>query len=355
MGQLDFGIPMSHSGQAAPLTMSARRPRRAPHASLWITWLLIGLPPLTARAQITPDQANQIRNAIGNRVEALAILAGDYGITGGDFRTTGKFEGGETIDAEMVVTKLGGAGDFGMPRPVGDLGVGWQGRLQGNMGYLEATNHLHSPLLEGDVNDFKEYALEFGGGARFWVSDGLSLAPTLLGIYGHTVNAYTANSPFMQANFTRAIDEGLVNWSVDTLTLRTAVSIQYLITWDRTRIKLSSEPTYYHTESFKSSNANVSLTGDSQAIATMIDIDIPLGVELFGHELRSGGGFEHTDFFGDLKTGLNVDHIDEVEGRMVLDFLNELWKVQWIGVSASYVWGTRFTGWTAGLDVVFRF
>ena len=40
---------------------------------------------------------------------------------------------------------------------------------------------------------------------------------------------------------------------------------------------------------------------------------------------------------------------------MVLDFLNELWKVQWIGVSASYVWGTRFTGWTAGLDVVFRF
>ena len=46
---------------------------------------------------------------------------------------------------------------------------------------------------------------------------------------------------------------------------------------------------------------------------------------------------------------------EEIEGRMVLDFLNELWKVQWIGVSASYVRGTRFTGWTAGLDVVFRF
>jgi len=345
---------MLRSGRAAPATNIRHPPQRASQASIWIALLVLGLP-LTARAQIAPDQANEIRNAIGNRVEALAILAGDYGITGGDFRTTGKFQGGETIDAEMVVTKLGGAGDFGMPRPIGNIGVGWQGRLQGNMGYIEATNYLHSPLLEGDSNTFKEYAVEFGGGARFWVSDGLSLAPTVLGIYGHTSSGYTANSPFMQANFVRAVDMGLVNWSLDTFTLRTALNIQYLITWDRTRIKLSSEPTYYHTESFNGSNANVSLTGDSQSIATTLDIDIPLGVELFGHELRSGGGFERTDFFGDLRTGLNVDHIDEIEGRVVLDFLNELWKVQWIGVSASYVWGTSFTGWTAGLDIVFRF
>ena len=346
---------MLQSWRAETRTNAAPLSPGALHAGTWIAFLMLALQPLVTHAQITPDQANEIRNAIGNRVEALAILAGDYGITGGDFRTTGKFEGNETIDAEMVVTKLGGAGDFGMPRPVGDLGIGWQGRLQGNMGYVEATNRLHSPLLEGDVNNFKEYALEFGGGARFWLSDGLSLAPTVLGIYGHTVNSYTANSPFMQANFARAIDMGLVNWSVDTWTLRTGLNIQYLITWDRTRIKLSSEPTYYHTESFNSSNANVSLSGDSHSIATTIDIDIPLGVELFGHELRSGGAFKRTDLFGDLRSDLEVSHIDEVKGRVVLDFLNELWKVQWIGVSASYAWGTKFSGWTAGLDVVFRF
>jgi hypothetical protein len=322
---------------------------------IWVAWLLAVLQPLAARAQITPDQANAIHNAIGNRVEALAILAGDYGITGGDFRSTGKFQGNESIDAEMIVTKLGGAGDFGAPRPVGGLGVGWQGRLQGNMGYVEAINHLHSPLLEGDVNTFKQYGLEFGGGARFWVSDALSLAPTLLGIYGHTVNDYTANSPFMQTNFARAVELGLVNWSLDTFTLRTGLNVQYLIAWDRTIIKLSTEPVYYHTESFGSSNSNLSLSGDSQSIATKLDVDIPLGVQLFGHELRSGGEFTRTDLFGDLKTGLNVGHIDELQGRLVLDFLNELWKVQWIGVSASYVWGQNFTGWTAGLDIVFRF
>jgi hypothetical protein len=317
--------------------------------------ITLALLPTTVWPQITPDQANQIRTAIGSRVEALTILTGDYGITGGDFRSTGKFRSGANADATLFVTKLGGAGDFGTPQPIGNWGVGWQGRLQGNMGYLEATNHLHTPLLEGDINHFREYAVEFGGGARFWVSDGLSLAPTVLGLYGHTSNSYTANSTFMQANLARATELGLVDWSTDTWTWRTAVNIQYLFVWDRTRIKLSVEPAYYHTESFNSSNANVSLTGDSQSIASTIDIDIPLGVELFGHELRSGGDFTRTDFYGDLQAGLNVDHINEIHGRLVLDFLNELWKVQWIGVGASYVWGANFTGWTAGLDVVFRF
>jgi hypothetical protein len=346
---------MLQPGRTVPAANAASRARRAPPVVIWVAWLVAVLQPLAASAQITPEQANEIHNAIGNRVEALAILAGDYGITGGDFRTSGKFQGTESIDAEMVVSKLGGAGDFGAPRPVGGLGVGWQGRLQGNMGYVEAINHLHSPLLEGDVNTFQQYGLEFGGGARFWVGGGLSLAPTVLGIYGHTVNDYTANSPFMQANFARAVEVGLVNWSLDTFTLRTGLNVQYLITWDRTIIKLSTEPVYYHTESFASSNSNVSLSGDSESIATKLDVDIPLGVELFGHELRSGGEFTRTDLFGDLKTGLNVGHIDELQGRLVLDFLNELWKVQWIGVSASYVWGQNFTGWTAGLDVVFRF
>jgi len=40
---------------------------------------------------------------------------------------------------------------------------------------------------------------------------------------------------------------------------------------------------------------------------------------------------------------------------VVLDFLNQLWKGQWIGIGASYLWGPNITGWSAGLDVVFRF
>jgi hypothetical protein len=52
---------------------------------------------------------------------------------------------------------------------------------------------------------------------------------------------------------------------------------------------------------------------------------------------------------------LGVAHVNEVHGRLVLDFLHELWKVQWIGLGASYVDGTNISGWAVGVDVAFRF
>ena len=41
---------------------------------------------------------------------------------------------------------------------------------------------------------------------------------------------------------------------------------------------------------------------------------------------------------------------------VVLDYLNQLWKVQWIGLGGSYLWGHNgFHGYSIGLDVAFRF
>jgi len=133
------------------------------------------------------------------------------------------------------------------------------------------------------------------------------------------------------------------------------VDTLYVMTLDRTIITLSSLPVYYRTESFKTSSAQLNVNGDSGTWANMVDVDIPLGVELFGHELRSGGYYRWIGFYGDLRDGLHESHLNEIHGRVVLDFLNQLWKVQWIGVGASYLWGPNITGWSAGLDVVFRF
>jgi hypothetical protein len=317
--------------------------------------VVVALLSAPAHCQVTPEQAAQIRDAIGNRIEALTILGGDYGIAGASFRSTGKFSFGETTDATVGVTKLGGAGEIGDPRPVGGLSVGWQPRVQGNMGYLEGTQRLHSPLLEGDSTRIAAYGIEFGGGARFWVNDRLSVAPTVMGLLGRMSNTYTANSAFMRANLDKATELGLVNWNVDTFTLITPVNIQYVFTWDRTIITLSSEPIYYHTESFNSSNAHLQVNGDSGSLENKVDVDVPLGLQLYGHELRAGGYLERTDLFGSLESGLNEPYIYEVHGRVVLDFLTQLWKVQWMGIGASYLWGPSITGWSVGADVVFRF
>jgi hypothetical protein len=125
--------------------------------------------------------------------------------------------------------------------------------------------------------------------------------------------------------------------------------------WDRTIFTLSSDPTYFHTKSFSSSNSNVSIGGDSETWVNKIDVDIPLGKQLYGHELRTGGYFSRTELFDDIKAGLNNGHIYEVHGRLVLDFLNQFWKTQWIGIGGSYFWGSNFSGWSVGADVAFRF
>ena len=317
--------------------------------------LLLGAIPLGARAQIAPSQATLIENAIGARVQALTILGGDFGLSDGTFRSNGALRPGPGADMNTRVTKLGGDGDVGDPRPLGDLNIGWQPRLQGNIGYLDSSTHQRNTLLAGDTTELRTFAIEFGGGARFWTSENFSLAPTVMVLYGRTDDTYSALSAFGRQNLAELQRLGLIDWSVDTWTLRPALNFQYVIALDRALITLSSDPTGFFTRGFDRSNANVMVAGDSGLVTNKIDLDIPLGVELFSHELRSGGYISRTDLFGDLQRGLAVQHLNELHGRIVLDFLNQLWKVQWLGFGASYIWGTNISGWTAGADVAFRF
>lgn len=313
--------------------------------------ILASLLPISAQSQITPSQAEEIRNGVGNRAEALTILGGDYGLGGGTYHSTG--DGNSNVD--ISISKFGGYGDVGEPRQLGDLDIGWQPRLQGGVGYVDAKNDFSSGLLKNDRSEFRTFAIEFGGGARFWLSEQLSVAATFMGMFGHTTNEYTANSTFMVANLPQARRVGLVDWNTDTWTLRPSLDLQYLYTWDRTIFTLSSDPTYFRTESFSRSNPNVSISGNSETWANKIDVDIPLGRELFGHELRTGGYFSRTELFGNINDGLNTGHIYEVHARLVLDFLSQLWKTQWIGIGGSYFSGSNFSGWSIGADVAFRF
>src|SRR5277367_553754 len=81
-----------------------------------------------ASAALTPAEINDFRSTIGDRVEAATILGGDYGIGGGSY-----FSSGGNDHANIDVTKFGGSGDVGAPKPLGNLGIGWQPSLQGSM------------------------------------------------------------------------------------------------------------------------------------------------------------------------------------------------------------------------------
>jgi hypothetical protein len=331
----------------------ARRPLNAVVA---ISMLVVTALPRTGFGQIAPDVADQVRASLENRIEALTILGGDYGLSDGSFRSHGQMTPVESnAETKYDVAKIGGSGDVGDPQPLGDLGISWQPRLQGNMGYLDSKYEYGSGLLAGDTSKVDTSAIEFGGGARFWFGDSFSVAPTLMGMYGHSSDGYEVHSAYVTANFVTAKQLGLLDWSINTLTVRPALNIQYLIRFGRNTLTLSSDPTYFHTEGFGASNANVRISGSSGSIDNKIDLDVPIGLQLFGHELHTGGYISRTELLGDLRDGLAVSHVNEVHGRLVLDVLHRMWKVLWIGVGASYVNGTNFSGWAAGADIAFKF
>jgi hypothetical protein len=331
----------------------ACRPRIA---AVTVALLVVIALPGTGFGQIAPAVADQVRAGLENRIEALTILGGDFGLSDGTFRSHGQIDP-LTSDADVKydVAKFGGSGDVGDPQPLGDLGISWQPRLQGNMGYLDSKYAMSTGLLAGDTSKVTTSAIEFGGGARFWFGDSFSVAPTVMALYGHSSDNYEVRSAFMTANLIPATQLGLVDWSINTWTVRPALNVQYLIRFGRNTLTLSSDPTYFHTEGFSPSNANVRINGESASIDDKIDLDIPLGIQLFGHELHTGGYLSRTELLGDLKDGLGVGHMNEVHGRVVLDVLHQLWKLQWIGVGASYVNGPNISGWTVGADIAFRF
>jgi hypothetical protein len=53
-------------------------------------------------------------------------------------------------------------------------------------------------------------------------------------------------------------------------------------------------------------------------------VAVPIGLWIDGQELRTGGYISRTDLLGDLESGLGAQHLNEVHGRLVLDFLNQL-------------------------------
>src|SRR5262249_53939203 len=158
-----------------------------------------------------PEVVASLRGLVGNRIEATVILAGEETVSGGTFSQASGDTNRRNVGAK--VSKLGGAGDAGHKQPLGDLPLRWQPRFQGSFGYLKASNDFVSGVLAGDRSDDTSIALQFGGGARVWFDDHFSFATTLVGMYGHVENDYTARGAFTTANLQQLQQAGLVDWT----------------------------------------------------------------------------------------------------------------------------------------------
>jgi hypothetical protein len=315
-----------------------------------LAFAILILLPAIGRAQpaLPPGALQQLRTAIGDRIEAVNILAGDYAAAGGIYT----FRGGTL--ANVSITKLGGGGEVASPEPLGLARLRWAPVLQGNLGLVSAENTFKTGYLAGNKMTYDTLALEGGGGVSIYLTEHLSLSPTISGIYGRVKNDFqpqTANGDYLLA-----VGNGtLVNWTVDTWSVVPALELDYQWLWGRTTFVFSSRYNFFHTESFESSSPIIGVNGDSSTWANKLDVDVPLGLKVFGSELHTGGFFSRTDIFGGAADGLNTGYVYTANGRLVLDFLGKLWKLRWAGVGVSYFSGHELSGWSGGVDLRFAF
>jgi len=297
---------------------------------------------------LPPAAVDQFNHTIGRRVEALTILGGDHGVVGGIY----SFRGGNLAD--LAVTKIGGGGDVAAAEPLGQSGLKWAPVVEGNVGHINAENEFASGYLQGNRTEYDVLAGQLGGGARFYFNEHLSLAPTISAIYGHTENEFKSRNAVGDA--VKVVASGTyVDWDLGTWSVVPTLDGKYEWLWGRAQLEFSSRYSFFHTESFSASSPVIDLSGDSHTWENKLDADVPLGLTLFGRELRTGGFFARTELFGNIADGVNEDHVYTANGRLVLDFVGKVWKVRWLGLGYSYLWGAHFSGWSAGLDLQFEF
>lgn len=314
-----------------------------PAVKFWLIALLICcLWPVSALAQL-----GQIEDAIGGRIETLTILSGDQGTGGGAYAFRGD------VKADLKVFKLGGAGAVARRRPLGIGSLQWSPMLVGNIGFGSTDNEFLEPPLTGNNLTYDTFAIQVGVGSRFHFTTDLSLALTVAGIYGHTENKFEAHNAAGEA--VKDIFSGsLVDWTVSTWTIVPGVGFRYQWRWKRNRFEFESNFRYYHTESFGSSSSLIQLNNNSQVLENKLDADIPLGLKVFGQELHTGGFFARSEIFGDLRGGLDLDHLYSARARLVMDLEGKLWKVRWLGVGATYYFFRDVSGWGIGVDARIR-
>ena len=317
----------------------------------WLALALAALAPVVpVEAQTVPPGAlQQLDRVIGNRVETLAVLGSQSGVSGGAF----VFDASDA-DAEIDVFRLAGRGGLGSPRPIGDSGIGWNLVFEGGIGGATIDNQYKTGALDGNESSTDTISASLAAGVRFTFLEHFSVAPTFGIIYSHTENEFKARTDTGRALLAQ-FDGILVNWDADVITLVPSVEGRYRQRFGPMTVELTSLYRYFETQPIRRSTEALSFVSHSQWWRNRLDVDFRLPLYAFGRQFRTGASFARAELFDGLEQSLQTDHIYDTGARFVVDLLGVLWGVEWIGVGGSYFWSDHFSGWSVGVDIRVRF
>ncbi len=300
----------------------------------------------TTRAQVPPGAVQQLDTAIGQRVEATAVL-------GTQSIASRAGLGWSLNGADGSIFKIPWETEWQDPQPLGGGGLLWAPVFVGGVGYGGFVNHFNNHVLAGNESDFSTVALSLGVGPRFYFGDtGFSVLPAFSLLYAYTDNDFDAHNALGQ----QVVDDGrYVNWKVQTLSVVPSFELQYKKTFGRWTPKFTSAFAYYNTQPISRSTDALSFRSDSKVWANKFDIDCLAPWKLFDCPMHFGGDVGRTDLYQGLQGALGTDHYYETDGRVTFDVLGRLWKVKSVGLSGGYFWCDAFTGYSIGLEGSMKF
>jgi hypothetical protein len=309
-------------------------------------WL--ALPAGTAWGQgVPPEALQQLDRLVGSRVESFAVLGTQTGASGGLYK-------GEVNDTQGDVFKLSGRGDVTPKFPLGDSGVQWNVLVEGGFGRVLFDNRFQVLPLAGNRSEIETWSVALGTGIRFTVFDVLSVAPSIGGIYSHTENTFFPSTP-LGITVKQGLGGTLVDWNADTFTIVPGLELRYRQAFGPVQVTLTSVYKYFHTEPLSRSTTALSFESESHWWRNELDTEVKLPLRVFGRQLRAGGHIARSELSGGLETSLKTDHLYDAGGRLVVDLVGLLWKLEYLGIGASYFFSDNFSGWSYGAEVSFKF
>ncbi len=307
---------------------------------------LIGCSALAQILPLSPGTLEQLDSAIGQRVEATAVL-------GTQSITSRAGLGWKLNDADGTIYKIPWDAELRDPTDLGIEDLKWSPEILGGAGYGRFINHFNNNTLAGNESNFRTVALALGGGPRIYFGDsGFSVLPAFSLLYAYTENDFDANNRVGQAI---AVNGQYVNWNAHTISVVPSFEVRYKKTFGRWTPKVTSNYAYYNTQPIARSTDALSFRSQSSVWANKFDLDYLSAWKFFNCPIHFGGDIGRIDFYQGLEGALGTDHFYQTDGRVTFDLPNRFPVFSSLGFSGGYFWCQAFTGYSIGLEASMNF
>jgi hypothetical protein len=101
---------------------------------------------------------------------------------------------------------------------------------------------------------------------------------------------------------------------------------------------------YFRTEPLSRWTTALSFESESHWWRNKLDTEVRLPPNVLGPQLRVGKYVARSELWGGFETSLRTDHLYDAGGRLVVDLVGLLWKLEYLGIGMSSFFSDNFSG-----------